>query len=74
MLLLSKNHQIFAKISKNTIFGHTSSIFNFSKKKNEKTTSNFCLESNTGLGFEIEQPQQKNASVGLLCNPYPIQL
>ena len=33
VLLLLENNQILAKITKNTIFGRTSSYFDFSQKK-----------------------------------------
>ena len=52
VVLLSENTQLFAKITKNTFSGHTSSFFDFEKKKTD-----FCEKSKTDLGFEIWQPQ-----------------
>ena len=48
VVLSSENHQLFAKITKNTFSGHTSSFFDFEKKKTD-----FCEKSKTDLGFEI---------------------
>ena len=48
VVLLSENTQLFAKITKNTFSGHTSSFFDFEKKKTD-----FCEKSKTDLGFEI---------------------
>ena len=70
VLLLSENHRFFAKITKNTVFGQTSSFFEFSNKL-KKGLYNFWrgLESKTSLGFEIAQPQQKYQ-----CRPTPQSL
>ena len=43
---------MFAKIAKNTIFGRTSSLFDFLEKL-KKTPVFFDEKSKTGLGFEI---------------------
>ena len=47
---------MFAKITKNIIFGRTSSFFDFSKKLKKTTPDFFDEKSKTGLGFEIGQP------------------
>ena len=67
--LLLENYWFFAKIDKNSIFGHTSSFWDFSKKK---TSLVFYEKFKTDLGFEIRQPQrkyQRRPTLQSLANP-----
>ena len=69
--LLLENDQIFAKNAKNIVFGRTSSFFEFSKKK---MTPIFLMR-NPKLVLVLNlDSYSENASVGPLCNPWPIQL
>ena len=54
--LLSENHQNFAKIAKNIIFGRAQFL---TFQQIIKTTLFFDEKSKAGLGFEIGQPQRK---------------
>ena len=56
VVLLSENHQSFAKITKNTFYCHTSSFLIFWEKKRSLI---FDEKFKTDLGFETGQPQWK---------------
>ena len=67
-LLLSENHRMFAKITKNIIFGRTSSFFDFSKKLKKRPL--IFLIRNPKLVLVLKSSSRiKNASAGPLCNP-----
>ena len=57
--LLSENHHMFAKITKNIKNGQTSSFFDFPKNPKYVPRVVRAEKSKTYLGFEIRPPQRK---------------
>ena len=57
--LLSENHQIFAKITKNTKNGQMSSFLVFQKNPKYMPRVILAEEPKTGLGYEIGPSQKK---------------
>ena len=66
--------ECFAKIAKNIVFWPYELIFQLFEK-NKKMTPVFFLMRNPKLVLVLKlDSHSKNASVGLLCNPWPIQV
>ena len=66
VVLLSENHQLFAKFTKNFFSGHTSSFFDLLKQKNDP----WFLMRNPKLILVLKlESHNENVSGGLLCNP-----
>ena len=69
ILLLSKNHRIFAKIAKNIILGRTNSFLTFQKKL-KMTPDFFTRKPKLALVLKSDS-HSENASISPLCNPWP---
>ena len=73
MSIISENDHFFLKLQKNIFFLPYELIFRIFEKNKQTTPDYFDEKPKVVLVLKLDS-HSKNASIGLLCNPWPIQL